>query len=179
MTDADKPGSYEDGVAAAQRGDLESAVRLWRHVAEQGHVKAQYNLGVAYARGMGVPQDMTEATKWWRWAAELGHEAAKDKLKELGAVDDEEEPRDSSINDEFQYAHWVEMVKSGPLADDDWRLKRLEEYHTRLGARGVELFWRGRLKEVEKAASDKASGNLLGGIMIGFLVCALVLLFAK
>src|SRR5579871_4636489 len=68
---------YARGVAAAERGDFPIAIRLWRHVADEGHVKAQYNLGVAYARGIGVPQNKSEALKWWKLAAKQGHPEAR------------------------------------------------------------------------------------------------------
>jgi len=69
---------YDRGVAAANRGEFGIAVRLWQRVAEQGHVKAQYNLGVAYARGIGAPKDRTIALMWWDLAAKQGHaEAAR------------------------------------------------------------------------------------------------------
>jgi TPR repeat protein len=69
---------YDRGVAAANRGELGIAVRLWQRVAEQGYAKAQYNLGVAYARGLGVPRDKAVALKWWDLAAKQGHaEAAR------------------------------------------------------------------------------------------------------
>ena len=34
--------------------------------AEQGHASAQYNLGLKYGNGQGVPQDYKEAVKWTR-----------------------------------------------------------------------------------------------------------------
>ena len=39
---------------------------------EQGDASAQYNLGVMYATGRGVPEDGTEAVRWYRAAAEQG-----------------------------------------------------------------------------------------------------------
>ena len=48
------------------------AVKWDRLAAEQGHARAQYNLGVAYSNGEGVEQDYVEAVKWWRLAAEQG-----------------------------------------------------------------------------------------------------------
>ena len=33
----------------------------------------QYNLGVYYANGRGVPEDDVEAARWWRLAAEQGN----------------------------------------------------------------------------------------------------------
>ena len=68
---------YARGVAAAKRDDFPIAIRLWRYLADEGHVKAQYNLGVAYARGIGVPQDSAEALKWWKLAAKQGHLEAR------------------------------------------------------------------------------------------------------
>ena len=76
---------YDRGVAAANRGELTIAVRLWQRVAEQGHVKAQYNLGVAYARGLGAPKDTTVALMWWDLAAKQGHAEAKRQANALRA----------------------------------------------------------------------------------------------
>jgi len=50
-------GPFEDGVAAVERNDYATAVRLWRPLAEQNNVRAQYFLGLAYYEGVGVAQD--------------------------------------------------------------------------------------------------------------------------
>ncbi len=63
----------EEGVAAYDRGDYATALREWRPLAEQGNAVAQYNLGLMYARGHGVPQDFAKALQWWSMAAEQGH----------------------------------------------------------------------------------------------------------
>ena len=34
-----------------------------------------YNMGVCYAQGLGVPQDMTKAVEWWRKAVEQESDA--------------------------------------------------------------------------------------------------------
>ncbi len=47
-------------------------VKWLRLTAEQGFAIAQFNLGLAFDRGEGVPQDYTEAVKWYRLAAEKG-----------------------------------------------------------------------------------------------------------
>ena len=65
-------GPFEDGVAAAYRGDYGTAARLWRPLAESGVAIAQNNLGALYARGWGVKKDDLEANKWYRAAAEQG-----------------------------------------------------------------------------------------------------------
>ena len=73
-------GPLEDGLAALNKGDYATAIRLWRPLAEQGYATAQYNLGFMYANGEGVPQDYVEAHKWWRLAADQGHASAQYNL---------------------------------------------------------------------------------------------------
>ncbi len=73
-------GPLEDGVAARQRGDYATAIRIWRPLAEQGHARAQSNLGFMYSNGEGVPQDYAEAVKWYRMAAEQGNGGAQFNL---------------------------------------------------------------------------------------------------
>ena len=58
------------------------AAKLFREAAEQGHVSSQFNLGVMYDTGVGVPEDKGEATKWIRKAAEQRHGVAIEWLEE-------------------------------------------------------------------------------------------------
>jgi TPR repeat protein len=44
--------------------DHQEAVRWYRLAADQGYADAQYNLGVMYYKGQGVPQDYGEAHMW-------------------------------------------------------------------------------------------------------------------
>ena len=60
----------DKGLEAAQKGDFATALREWRPLAEQGDAGAQYNLGVMYRQGQGVPQDYKTAVKWYTLAAE-------------------------------------------------------------------------------------------------------------
>ena len=80
LTGGAAAGPYEEGVAAYERGDYATALRLWRPLAEQGGAPAQYNLGLMYVEGRGVPQDNTEAVKWYRLAAEQGDAGAQYNL---------------------------------------------------------------------------------------------------
>ena len=65
-------GPYEDGVAAYRKGDFSTALRLYRPLAESGHIDAQFSLGGLYSEGKGVPQDQAEAMKWYRKSAVQG-----------------------------------------------------------------------------------------------------------
>ncbi len=71
---------YDEGVAAYDRGDYETAEREFRPLAEQGDVDAQFMLGRIYTYGMGVAQDYVAAVKWFRLVAEQGHAAAQYNL---------------------------------------------------------------------------------------------------
>ena len=53
--------------------DYAEAVKGYRLAAEQGHARAQNNLGVMYEFGDGVPQNYAEAVKWFHLAAEQGN----------------------------------------------------------------------------------------------------------
>ncbi len=55
-------------------------VTTYRAAAEQGDAEAQYNLGMAYRNGEGVPQDFEEAVRWFRAAAEQGDARAQYSL---------------------------------------------------------------------------------------------------
>ncbi len=71
---------FDEGAAAYDRGDYETALREWRPLAEQGDASAQGNLGLMYGKGQGVAQDYGEALKWYRRAAEQGIAAAQNNL---------------------------------------------------------------------------------------------------
>jgi TPR repeat protein len=72
--------TIDDAIAAHNRGDYETAERLFRPLAEQGDAVAQYNLGDLYHNGQGVPQDYAEAVRWYRMAAEQGYAWAQNNL---------------------------------------------------------------------------------------------------
>jgi hypothetical protein len=70
-------GPVEDGNAAFERGDYETALRLLRAPAEQGNADAQLLLGVMYQDGDGVPKDAAQAAQWIRKAAEQDNATAE------------------------------------------------------------------------------------------------------
>ena len=72
--------AFLEGVAAYENGHYDRAVRLWYAPAEQGHVLAQFNLGVAFATGQGADVNFTQAARWWQSAGYQGHTAAQYNL---------------------------------------------------------------------------------------------------
>ena len=118
--------------------------------AEAGNLAAQYNLGVMYATGNGVPKDDAEAVKWFRKAADQGHAHAQFNLGVryqygFGVPTDDAEA----------YA-WYNLAAT---SDDDSRKRRDEleksltpEQKARAQQRSTELH-----KEIE--ARKKAAGK--------------------
>ena len=82
---------FQKGFDAYESGDYATALREWNPLAEKKGflsfiyskkdiMSAQYNLGVMYANGVGVPQDDKTAVKWYTLAAEQGHASAQYNL---------------------------------------------------------------------------------------------------
>jgi TPR repeat protein len=74
---------YEAGEGAYRRGDFATALREWGPLAEQGYAVAQYNLGLLYSNGQGVPKDDAQARQWYEKAANQGHADAQVNLGRL------------------------------------------------------------------------------------------------
>ena len=53
--------TFDEAVAAYERGDFATALRGFRSYAEQGDASAQSNLGLMYAIGEGIPEDTVNA----------------------------------------------------------------------------------------------------------------------
>ncbi len=72
--------SVKAGVEAWQRAEYESAVKIWRPLAEAGDADAAFNLGQAYRLGRGVPISLAAAQTWLERAARKGHLDAQTTL---------------------------------------------------------------------------------------------------
>ena len=60
--------------------DHEGKLKWYRKAAQQGHARAQFNLGAYHDRGEGAPRDYAQALKWYRKAADQGDAAAQCNL---------------------------------------------------------------------------------------------------
>jgi uncharacterized protein len=65
-------GMFDEGAAAFDGGQHEVALGHWAPLAEQGHMDAQFNLGIMYDQGIGVPEDSAAAAQWFEQAAAQG-----------------------------------------------------------------------------------------------------------
>jgi uncharacterized protein len=71
---------FKSGESAYHRGDFATALREWQPLADQGHIDAQYQLGLLYANGKGIPKDDAKARQWYEKAAIQGHAEAQANL---------------------------------------------------------------------------------------------------
>lgn len=62
----------DEGMTAFKQGDYEVAFRILKPFAEQGNAEVQSALGLMYARGTGVLQDLDKAFTWFQKAALQG-----------------------------------------------------------------------------------------------------------
>lgn len=63
-----------------ERNHENKVIKWLKKAAEDGNAVAQFRLGMRYAKGKGVVQDVNESLKWFRKAAEQGNKEAKKKL---------------------------------------------------------------------------------------------------
>ncbi len=93
-------------MAAYQRGDYATALNEFLRLAEEGNCGAQYNLGVMYRNGLGVPRVYARAVKWYRKAAEQGYAEAQNIL---GSMYD----NGQGVPQDYAQAHmWYNLVAS-------------------------------------------------------------------
>ena len=90
---------FEAGMAAYHRGDYATALREWQRLAEQWQAEeAQFNLGVIYGNGKGVPKDYQLALYWFRRSANQGNARA---LTQLGLMYE----HGNGVTQDFVLAH--------------------------------------------------------------------------
>lgn len=58
---------------ASQSKDLVASAKRYLDAAEQGDARAQWNIGLMYLAGLGVPQDLAVAEQWIAKAAAQGY----------------------------------------------------------------------------------------------------------
>jgi hypothetical protein len=71
---------FQKGLDAYNKGDFKIAYKEWNQLAAQGNANAQYNLGVMYANGNGVPKDYKQVVHWYHKAAGQGDAGAQYNL---------------------------------------------------------------------------------------------------
>jgi TPR repeat protein len=60
-----------------------TAMQYFEIAAQQGYTDAHINIGLMYAKGLGVQRDLHRALYWWQLAEEKGHPSAAGYVLEL------------------------------------------------------------------------------------------------
>lgn len=86
LASAPSCAGVDESAAAKSRGDYATALAEFKAAADQGDAVAQYNLGLMYYNGQGVPRDDQLAAAWFRKAADQGHAVAQYNLGLMYAI---------------------------------------------------------------------------------------------
>jgi hypothetical protein len=85
---------FEDGLTAYNSGEYTKAFQEWQILAEDGQVRAQYNVAWMYAYGVGTLKDYQASVAWYKKAAEQDYVHAQYNLANMylrGDVKNDEE----------------------------------------------------------------------------------------
>ena len=74
---------YEAGFDDIIKPDEAVSIEWYKKAAENGNPSAQYEMGLVYSRGKGVPEDEEKAAEWFKKAAQYGHPNAMCELGEM------------------------------------------------------------------------------------------------
>lgn len=184
-------GDFELGLAAAQKGDFATALKLWKPLAHQGDALAQFNLGQMYYNGDGVAKDYAEAVNWFRKAAEQGIAMAQNSLGSMydngnGVANDYAEAvkwfrKAADQGDAIAQNNLGSMYSNGKGVAKDyaeavtWYLRAAEQGHVRgqvnlgmmyVDGRGVDKDYAEAVKWYREAAEQ---GDVLAQFNLGLM----------
>jgi TPR repeat protein len=69
--------AYKKGMELFDAGNFQEAARYFQKLADTGSKEGQFQLGVLYLDGAGVPQDSKKALDLYRQSAEQGYDEAQ------------------------------------------------------------------------------------------------------
>jgi localization factor PodJL len=110
------------GVSTAAAPDYAAAATLFGKAASHGLPDSQYNLGILYESGLGVPKDHAAAYRWYALAARSGdREAARRRDLLIARL-----PAESIEASNAQIASWqpvpaIERANDARVAGEAWK----------------------------------------------------------
>ena len=88
---------FEAGMRALERQHYSTAMRAWLQLADEGHARAQNNIGHLFEEGLGVSQNYTTALNWYKKAAGANLPDTPPSPRGLPTVDPRGLPRDCRL----------------------------------------------------------------------------------
>lgn len=113
---------FQAGMTAYDGEDYTTALREWQPLAEQGDALAQYQVGLLYHKGRGVPQDDVQARKWYEKSAAQGQTKAQFSLGTL-YFNGEGGPKDYQ-----QALRWLRLAADQGMALAQTKLAIMYDY---------------------------------------------------
>jgi TPR repeat protein len=111
---------------------FEVAATWYTLAAEQGHIEAQYNVGIIYHYGLGTPRNGGTAVKWYTQAAEQGHVNAQYQLGVMFAQGDDVPENDQVAVKWFTLAARLGDTDAqcylGAMYDDEFGARTITDY---------------------------------------------------
>lgn len=101
------------GMAAFKKGEYVTAFKEWKAAANQGQPEAEYDLGLLYAKGLGVPRDLQVAQQWYEAAALQGNAQAEYSLGQMYAQGWGIPPNDASA------LRWMQIANGSNSDNQD------------------------------------------------------------
>ena len=79
--DISRVSELQRAAAAYKEGDYDTALQIFKPLAEKGYMIVQFNLAKMYRQGIGIPKDYKTAVKWFTLSAEQGNAKAQYHLR--------------------------------------------------------------------------------------------------
>jgi localization factor PodJL len=121
-------------AGADGKPDYAAAIPWFRKAADHGLRDSQYNLGVLYARGLGVQQNLAESFRWFALAANQGDADAAKKRDDVAARLDHQ------------------TLVASRLAVQTWQMKPIDDS---VNAAGLKPEWQKTAERPRKKDSKK------------------------
>ena len=116
---------FDVGLKAYENKDYATALKEWHPLAEKGHARAQFVVGLLYYDGKGVPQDYAEALNWFQQSADRGYARAQYNLGEMYATG-------QGVKRDYMLAYkWLNLCAAAGTENcaehRDWVAKKLKK----------------------------------------------------
>jgi hypothetical protein len=165
-----RPGEYyfQLGVNAFYKKDYAHAIEMYKVAASWAYKPAEFNLGLIYFQGLGVPADRPRGAAWMSLAAERsrGGEAVRARDLMLGKLDKSESQRAFAIWQELKPTYGDEVALA--RAKTRWAQVKSSMTGSRVGDGAVHLLVGGNSDHaVSEGAPSKIAGmsTSMGGPM--------------
>lgn len=145
------PDQVREGRRRASQSDEELFPAKERR-AKAGDARAQFEVGLAYARGFGIPQDLKQAFRWLSLAATKGLPEAQNSLAKIYEARGQTASKKDKAASKKEYAaamHWFRLAA-----------RSLPEAEVNLG--GMYYKGEGVPRDIEKALSANESAAVKG-----------------